>query len=120
MQRRDRTVVECWRARHDIYRGGLAKWVVIFGVFILLAGRPESIDARSTLPRAQLAGTLGMTASDTIFVGSVLYRVSHWPALEVGPIESIFLNTTVSLVESFSIRAGKRPASRRPGHVTMD
>lgn len=88
------------KTRHILV--GLATWVVIFGVFILLAGPTEFIDATSTLSRTQLAGILGMKALGTIFMGFVLYTVSRGAGLEVGPVESIFLNTTVSLVNNFT------------------
>lgn len=81
---------------------GIGTWVTIFGVFIILAGPTGFVDAAFDLSGSHLAAILGMNALGTIFMGLVLYTVSRGAGLTVGPVESIFLNTTVNLVNNFT------------------
>ena len=88
------------RRRHVLF--GVLTWVAIFGVFIVLAGPTEFIRLTSELSRSRLAGILGMNALGTISMGLVLYTVSRGAGLNVTPVESIFLNTTVNLANNFT------------------
>ena len=88
------------RRRHVLF--GVLTWVAIFGVFIVLAGPTEFIRLTSELSRSRLAGILGMNALGTISMGLVLYTVSRGAGLNLTPVESIFLNTTVNLANNFT------------------
>jgi uncharacterized protein (TIRG00374 family) len=81
---------------------GVITWVTIFGVFIVLAGPTEFVESASDLSQARLAGILLVNALGTTFMGLVLYTVSRGAGLNVSPIESIFLNTTVNLANNFT------------------
>lgn len=81
---------------------GVLTWVAIYGVFILLAGPTEFVDSASNLSWSRLGGILAVNALGTISMGLVLYTVSRGAGLNVSPIESIFLNTTVNLANNFT------------------
>jgi len=88
------------RSRHVII--GVITWGAIFGAFILLAGPTEFIEEASELSDRRLAAILLVNALGTISMGLVLYTVSRGAGLNVSPIESIFLNTTVNLANNFT------------------
>ncbi|MFC7072165.1 YbhN family protein [Halovenus rubra] len=88
------------RRRH--VAAGVLTWVAVFAVFILLAGPTEFVDAATNLSQARLAGILVMNALGTISMGLTLYTVSRGAGLNVSPIESVFLNTTVNLANNFT------------------
>jgi uncharacterized protein (TIRG00374 family) len=81
---------------------GVATWVAIFGVFILLAGPTEFVNEASNISQPRLGGILVMNALGTMSMGLVLYTVSRGAGVTVSPIESIFLNTTVNLANNFT------------------
>lgn len=88
------------RRRHVVI--GVLTWAAIFGVFILLAGPTEFVDEASEISQRRLAAILLVNATGTISMGLVLYTVSRGAGLNVSPIESIFLNTTVNLANNFT------------------
>jgi uncharacterized protein (TIRG00374 family) len=88
-------------SRRHVVAGVLA-WVAIVGVFVLLAGPTEFVDAATGISRSRLAAMLLMKAIGTVFMGLVLYTVSRSVGLDLTPIETIFLNTTVTLAKRFS------------------
>lgn len=88
------------RSRHVAF--GILSWVAIFGVLILLAGPTEFVEEMSKLSQTRVAGILAMNALGTVSMGLVLYTVSRGAGLNVSPVESIFLNTTVNLANNFT------------------
>lgn len=81
---------------------GVLAWVAIYSVFILVAGPTEFIDEASKLSQSRLAAILFVNALGTTCMGLVLFTVSWGAGLNVSPIESIFLNTTVNLANNFT------------------
>jgi uncharacterized protein (TIRG00374 family) len=81
---------------------GILTWVAIYSVFILLAGPTEFIEETSKISSNRLAAILGINALGTMSMGLVLYTVSRGAGLNVNPVESIFLNTTVNLANNFT------------------
>lgn len=101
--------------RHVVF--GVGAWVVIYGAFILLAGPTEFINEASKLSQNRLAAILLVNALGTVCMGLVLFTVSVGAGLNVSPIESIFMNTTVNLANNFTPLG---PASGVPaGGVVM-
>jgi uncharacterized protein (TIRG00374 family) len=80
---------------------GILTWVAIFGVFILLAGPTKFVNLLTDFSRARIAAILFMKALGTIGMGLVLYTVSRGAGLDVAPVESIFLNMTITLAKNF-------------------
>jgi len=81
---------------------GVLTWVAIFSVFVLLAGPTAFVESATDLSPSRLGAILLMNALGTISMGLVLYTVSRGAGLHVSPVESIFLNTTVNLVNNFT------------------
>jgi len=88
-------------SRRHVVAGVLA-WVGIVGLFVLVAGPTEFVDAATGISRSRLAAMLLMKAIGTVFMGLVLYTVARAVGLDLTPIETIFLNTTVTLAKRFS------------------
>lgn len=88
------------RRRHVVF--GVLTWIAIYSVFVLLAGPTEFVEEASELSQRRLAAILLFNALGTVLMGFVLYTVSRGAGLNVSPIESIFLNTTVNLANNFT------------------
>lgn len=88
------------RRRHVV--AGILAWVAVFGAFVLLAGPTDFVDAATGISRPRLAAMLAMKAVGTVLMGLVLYTVSRGAGLDVSPVETIFLNATVTLAKRFS------------------
>jgi uncharacterized protein (TIRG00374 family) len=86
--------------RHVVF--GILTWIGIYSVFVLLAGPTEFVEEASELSQRRLAAILLLNALGTVLMGLVLYTVSRGAGLNVSPIESIFLNTTVNLANNFT------------------
>jgi uncharacterized protein (TIRG00374 family) len=81
---------------------GILTWTGIVGVLVLVAGPTEFVASASDLSRTRLLGLLLLKAIGTISMGLVLYTVSRGAGLNVSPVESIFLNATISCVNNFT------------------
>jgi uncharacterized protein (TIRG00374 family) len=76
---------------------GVLAWVVVFGLFVVLAGPTGFVDAATGISGPRLVAMLGLNAAGSIAMGLALYTVARSVGLDVSPVESVFLNTTVGL-----------------------
>lgn len=81
---------------------GVLAWVAVFGLFVALAGPTAFLESATDISRPQLAAMLGVNALGTVCMGLALYTVSRGAGLKLSPVESIFLNTAVNLVNNFT------------------
>jgi len=81
---------------------GLLFWVLIFGAFITLAGIGDFIETLSTITGRELATILAAVGTGVVAMGSCLYVISRNVGLGFGWIETIFLNTSVSLAHNLT------------------
>jgi len=81
---------------------GILAWFTVFSIFVLLANPTEFVDAATDISRARLAAMVGLKLLGTALMGLVLYTVSRGIGLEVGAIETVFLNATVGLAKKLT------------------
>jgi uncharacterized protein (TIRG00374 family) len=81
---------------------GILAWFTVFSIFVLLANPTEFVDAATDISRARLAAMVGLKLLGTVLMGLVLYTVSRGIGLEVGAIETVFLNATVGLAKKLT------------------
>lgn len=92
---------------------GVASWVVVFAIFVVIAGPGEFIDNASQLSPARFAMMLAVNGTGTVAMGIALYLMARRVGLGFSPVESVFLNTTVGLAHNLTPfgQAGGIPVS---------
>jgi len=75
-------------------------WVVVFGAFAVLTGPTEFVDAATSISGPRLGVMMGLNLLGTLTMGLVLYTVGQKSGLGISPVESVFLNATVSLASN--------------------
>jgi len=81
---------------------GVLVWVLIFGAFVTLAGVGDFIENLQTISSSQLLLILSAVGVGVVAMGSCLYVISRNIGLGFGWIETIFLNTSVSLAHNLT------------------
>lgn len=81
---------------------GVLVWVLIFGAFVTLAGVGDFVDRLAQITWTQLALILGAVGVGVVSMGSCLYVIGRSVGLGLGLIETIFLNTSVSLAHNLT------------------
>jgi uncharacterized protein (TIRG00374 family) len=88
-------------SRRQVVMGVLA-WVLIFAAFVTLTGIGDFVDTLQTISSSQLAVILATVSTGVVAMGSCLYVISRNIGLGFGWIETIFLNTSVSLAHNLT------------------
>jgi uncharacterized protein (TIRG00374 family) len=86
--------------RHAV--AGVLVWVAVFVLFVALAGPRDFVDAVTAISQPRFAAMMALNALGTVCMGLTLYVVARGAGLTVSPVESIFLNATVSLMKRFT------------------
>lgn len=81
---------------------GVLFWVLVAGAFVALAGVSEFVETLTLISGHELGLILLVVALGLIAMGSVLYVIGRSVDLGFSPIESILLNTTVSLAHNLT------------------
>ncbi len=81
---------------------GIFAWFAVFSIFVVLADPTEFTDAVTDISRARLAAMVGLKLLGTTLMGLVLYAVARGIGLEVGAVETVFLNATVGLAKKLT------------------
>jgi uncharacterized protein (TIRG00374 family) len=77
-------------------------WVVVYGVFVVLAGPTEFVDDVTNISGPRLAVMMVLNLLGTVTMGLVLYTVGRRVGLGISPGESILLNATISLASNLT------------------
>lgn len=77
-------------------------WLLVFGGFITLFGVDEFVDNVATLSAREIATLLVAVVAGVVAMGGCLYVLARSLGLGLGPVESIFLNTSVSLAHNLT------------------
>jgi len=81
---------------------GVLFWVLIAGAFVTLAGIGEFLESLNAISRWELVQILTAVAVGVVAMGSCLHVISLNIGLGSGWIETIFLNTSVSLAHNLT------------------
>jgi len=81
---------------------GVLFWVLIFGAFVTLAGIGDFVDTLGTISSRELVWILGAVAVGVVSMGSCLHVICRSIGLGSSVIETIFLNTSVSLAHNLT------------------
>ena len=81
---------------------GVTLWLAVFGVFVVLAGPEDFLDNLDKISYSELAVMLGAVGVGVVAMGSTLYVIGRNIGLGLSVIESIFLNTAVSLAHNLT------------------
>ncbi|MEF8812277.1 MAG: lysylphosphatidylglycerol synthase transmembrane domain-containing protein [Halovenus sp.] len=81
---------------------GILIWLLIFGVFVVLAGIGDFVETLSTISRDELAVMLAAVAVGVVSMGSCLYVLVRSLGLGLSLFEAVFLNTAVSLAHNLT------------------
>ena len=81
---------------------GVLLWVLVFGAFVTLAGIGDFVDRLTQITPTELALILSAVGVGVVSMGSALYVIGRSVELGLGLIESIFLNTSVSLAHNLT------------------
>ena len=81
---------------------GVLLWVLVFGAFVTLAGIGDFVDRLSQISATELALILSAVGVGVVSMGSALYVIGRSVGLGLGLVESIFLNTSVSLAHNLT------------------
>jgi uncharacterized protein (TIRG00374 family) len=81
---------------------GILAWLAVFSIFVILADPTEFVDAATDISQARLAAMVGLKLVGTVLMGLVLYTVARGIGLDLGAIETIFLNATVGLAKKLT------------------
>jgi len=77
-------------------------WVVVYGVFIVLAGPTEFVDVATNISGPRLAVMMALNLLGTLVMGLVLYTVGRRVGLGISAGESILLNATIGLASNLT------------------
>jgi uncharacterized protein (TIRG00374 family) len=77
-------------------------WVVVYGVFIVLAGPTEFVDVATNISGPRLVVMMALNLLGTLVMGLVLYTVGRRVGLGISPGESILLNATIGLASNLT------------------
>jgi len=81
---------------------GVLFWVLIAGAFVTLAGIGDFLESLNSISRWELVQILTAVAVGVVAMGSCLHVISLNIGLGSGWIETIFLNTSVSLAHNLT------------------
>jgi len=81
---------------------GILIWVLVFGAFVTLAGVDEFVEKLSAISWAEGVLIFSAVGVGVVAMGSTLYVLGRSVGLGFSLIESIFLNTTVSLAHNLT------------------
>jgi len=81
---------------------GILIWLLVFGIFIVVAGIGDFVETLSTISLDELAVMLCAVAVGVVSMGSCLYVLIRSLGLGLSLVESIFLNTAVSLAHNLT------------------
>jgi len=81
---------------------GVLFWLLIFGAFVVLAGIGDFVETLSTISFDELAVMLSAVAVGVVSMGSCLYVLVRNLGLGLSLVETIFLNTAVSLAHNLT------------------
>ncbi len=81
---------------------GILLWVLIFGAFVTLAGITDFLTHLGAITPREFGGLLLAVAVGVVAMGSCLHVISRYLGLASSLIETIFLNTTVSLAHNLT------------------
>jgi uncharacterized protein (TIRG00374 family) len=81
---------------------GIVFWLLVFGAFIALSGVGDFVDAVVRIAPTELLLILGAVGVSTVAMGGCLYVLARSIDLGLSPIESVFLNTSVSLAHNLT------------------
>lgn len=81
---------------------GIIIWALVYTVFVLIAGPRDFIDHLDKITPHDLALILTAVGVGVVAMGSCLYVISRNIGLGFGLVETIFLNTSVSLAHNLT------------------
>jgi uncharacterized protein (TIRG00374 family) len=81
---------------------GIGFWVLIFGAFVTLAGVGDFVEELTAITSSEVAVLLTIVAGGTLSMGSTFYVIQRSLDLGLSWVESIFLNTSVSLAHNLT------------------
>jgi len=81
---------------------GVLFWLLIFGAFVVLAGIGDFVETLSTISFDELAVMLSAVAVGVVSMGSCLYVLVRNLGLGLSLVETIFMNTAVSLAHNLT------------------
>lgn len=81
---------------------GVLFWVLVFGAFVAFAGIADFLETLRMVSRHEIVLILLVVAIGVVAMGSVLYVIGRSVDLGFSPLESILLNTTVSLAHNLT------------------
>ena len=81
---------------------GIILWLLVFGAFVALAGFEDFTASVSQITLSELGPILAVLSVSVVSMGTCLYVIARSLGLGFSPIESIFLNTSVSLAHNLT------------------
>jgi uncharacterized protein (TIRG00374 family) len=81
---------------------GIILWLLVFAAFVALTGIGDFVDSVAQITPTEFLVILAVVGVGVVAMGTCLYILARSLGLGLSPIESIFLNTSVSLAHNLT------------------